>query len=108
MSSQRRKGCPYLNAKQARSSLPCLSGSRAASGVVAPNAAAMKAAMTDARRYPGRDTRRMGTANRGLCESHAAPEPLGAPTGSGPGGPAAGQNGVICARLVSLVSGRSC
>jgi hypothetical protein len=30
MPSQWRKGCPYLNANQARSSLPCLSGSGAA------------------------------------------------------------------------------
>jgi hypothetical protein len=34
MSSQRRKGCPYLNANQARSSLRCLSDSGAAPGVI--------------------------------------------------------------------------
>ncbi len=45
MPSQRRKGCPYLDAIQARPGLRCLSSSGAASGMVAPGAAAMNAAM---------------------------------------------------------------
>jgi len=80
MSSQRRKGCPYLNAKQARSSLPCLSGSRAASGVVAPNAAAMKAAMTlvlCATNVPKRTANTTPAA--GARTSHTIPAPAARP-----------------------------